>query len=98
MKFGSGSILTLSTIAVVLICDYSNLSRVRCDHYLGSIRGHVACGFTLELPDTLFTDKIRTSPEQIKGETDIVTHEDINKCSISSESPTQKQRSFEEQY
>lgn len=72
MKFGSRSTLTLSTVAVRLTCGYCNLSRMRCDHYLGSIRGHVACDFTLELP-TLFTDKPRISPEWIKGKTDIVT-------------------------
>lgn len=74
MKFGSGSILTLFTIAVGLTCGCSILSRVRCDHCLGSIRGHLACGFTLDLPDTLFTDKPRISPEWIKGKADIVTH------------------------
>lgn len=72
MKFGSSSTLTLSTVAVGLTCGYGNLSRVRCDHYLGSIRGHVACDFILELP-TLFSDKPRISPEWIKGKTDIVT-------------------------
>ena len=32
---------------------YSNLSRVRHDHCFGSIRGYIACTFTLQLPDTL---------------------------------------------
>lgn len=62
MKFESSSTLTLSTVAVGLTCGYCNLSRVRCDQYLGSITGHVACDFTLELP-ILFTDKPRLSPE-----------------------------------
>lgn len=71
MKFGSGSILTLFTIAVGLPCGSSNLSRLRRDHCLGSIRGGVACGFTLERLGTLFTAKLRVSPEWIKGRTDI---------------------------
>lgn len=74
MKFGSGSILTLSTITVGWTCGHSNLSRVRHSHCLGSIRGCVACSFTLELPDTIFTDKLRISPEWIKGKTGTVTH------------------------
>lgn len=57
MKFGSGSVLALSTIVVGLTCGYSDLSRVRRDHCLGSIRGCVVCGFTLELSDIVFTDK-----------------------------------------
>ena len=74
MKFGSGSILTPSTIAVGWTCGYSNLSRVRHDYCFGSIRDYVACSFTLELPDTPFGDKLRISPEWIKEKTDTVTH------------------------
>lgn len=73
IKFGSGSILTIHSFSWV-DCVYSNLSKVRCDHCLGSIRGCVACGFTLELTDTLFTYKPRISAERINGKTDFVIH------------------------